>query len=62
MKWNNIRLPIKRRDEVLERILEKTGGVYEKTIEELKNLVEQAWDFSEEDDQAPEESEEDYDY
>ncbi len=61
IRTHNIRLPIKRRDQVLERILEKTGGIYEKTVEELKNLVEQAWDFSEEDEQAKE-SEEEYDY
>ncbi|MCP4110227.1 MAG: hypothetical protein GY749_32680 [Desulfobacteraceae bacterium] len=61
IRTHNIRLPIKRRDQVLESILEKTGGIYEKTVKELENLVEQAWDFSEEDEQA-EESEEEYDY
>ena len=62
LRTHNIRLPLKRRDSVLERILEKTNGHYERTIEELKHLVDTAWDLSEEDDSTQAEFEEDYDY
>ncbi len=56
LRTHNIRLPIKRRDQALERILEKTGGHYQQTIEQLKNLVDQVWDFIDEsvaDDETP---------
>jgi hypothetical protein len=62
LRTHNIRLPIKRRDKVLQQILEKTEGHYEKTIVELKDLVEKAWDLSEEDENAIEQLEEEYDY
>ncbi len=51
----NTHLKRERREQVLGCIMKRTNGHYEKTIEELKNLQEQAWEFSEE-------SEEDYDY
>ncbi len=59
---HNIRLPMSRRDQTLTRILEKTGGHYEKTVAELKNLVDWAWDLTEEEAKAEEEGEEEYDY
>ncbi len=59
---HNIRLPEKRRDKVIERILEKTQGHYEHTVEELKHLVDMARDFSEEELQERELEEEDFDY
>ncbi len=63
LRTHNIRLPLKRRDQVLEKILERTGGRYESTIEELKNLVDRAWNLAAE--EAPEMeqlAENDYDY
>jgi len=63
LRTHNIRLPIQRRDKVLEKILERTGGHYESTVEELRTLVEQAWDFTDEDSPSQEQSdEEEYDY
>lgn len=62
LRTHNIRLPIQRQDRVLERILERTEGHYEKTIEELKHLVDIAWDLTEEETQAMELEEEEYDY
>ncbi len=59
---HNIRLPEKRRDRTIDRILEKTNGQYEHTVEELKHLVDMAWDFTEEDLQERELDEEDFDY
>ncbi len=61
-KTHNIRLPIKNRDKIIERILEKTGGHYENTVKQLRILVEQAWDLTE--DEGPEETTDtdDYDY
>lgn len=44
LQTHNIRLPLKRQDQVLEKILQKTEGHYEATVEELKNVVDQAWD------------------
>ena len=38
LQTHNIRLPIDRRDRVLDKILEKTDGQYEMTLEELKDL------------------------
>ena len=43
LKTHNIQLPIERRDKVLSRILRKTGGRYEQTIGELKELRKEAW-------------------
>ncbi len=61
-RTHNIRLPIKRRDRVLDRILEKTRGHYERTIEELKRLVDTAWDLSEEEAEIVKQAEDEYDY
>ena len=47
LRSHNILLPIERRERVLKRIMEKTAGSYDKTIEELKSLLELAWDLSE---------------
>ncbi len=62
LRTHNIHLPIKRRDQVLEDILRKTGGHYEQTVEELKTLIDKAWDLSAEEEQAGQEPEEEYDY
>lgn len=63
LSTHNIRLPLKRRDQVLQRIIESTGGHYEHTVEELKNLVKLAWDWSEEEEGGEaKEVEEEYDY
>ncbi|MCP4105000.1 MAG: hypothetical protein GY749_05620 [Desulfobacteraceae bacterium] len=43
LRTHNIDLPIDRRDKVLQKILEKTGGRYEQTVEELKKLRKEAW-------------------
>jgi len=43
LKTHNIQLPIERRDKVLTRILRKTGGRYEQTIGEIKELRKEAW-------------------
>ena len=59
---DNIRLPIRRRDQVLRQILDETGGRYESTVEALKDLVAKAWDLAEAEEEATEQSEEDYDY
>ncbi len=40
---HNIQLPPDLRDDVLEKILEKTGGSYEKVLDELKELESRAW-------------------
>lgn len=47
LKKHNVHLPLTRRDQVLNQILTKTGGRYEQTIEELKNLVSMAWNLPE---------------
>jgi len=48
LRTHNIRLPMERRDKVLLKILKKTGGRYEQTIEELKKLRREAWKVEEE--------------
>lgn len=45
LRKHNVRLPLARRDQVLTQILERTGGRYEQTVEELKNLVSLAWNL-----------------
>jgi hypothetical protein len=40
---HNIYLPKDRRDQVLKKILDKTQGHYEMTLDALKDLVESAW-------------------
>ncbi len=62
LRANDIRLPPNRRDQMIDRILEKTGGKYEKTVEELRNLVEQAWDTTENEVEIIRKSIQDYDY
>ncbi len=61
-RTHNIHLPIKNRDMIIERILEKTGGHYEKTVRQLQILVEQSWELSETDEQEKEQTENIYDY
>lgn len=56
LRTHNIRLPEARRDEVLKRILKKTGGRYDQTIRELKKLREEAWRTDEDDDSKPKKS------
>jgi hypothetical protein len=43
LRTHNIDLPEERRDLVLKKILKKTGGRYEQTVEELKKLRLEAW-------------------
>jgi hypothetical protein len=43
LRTHNILLPLERRDKVLQKILKKTDGRYEQTIEELKMLRREAW-------------------
>jgi hypothetical protein len=43
LRTHNIDLPGKRREKVLQKILAKTKGRYEQTIEELKKLRREAW-------------------
>ncbi|VFM96984.1 MAG: hypothetical protein BECKG1743D_GA0114223_101225 [Candidatus Kentron sp. G] len=47
-KTHNIHLPTRNRDGIIRRTLEKTGGHYEKTVEELQRLVNESWDLGEE--------------
>ncbi|MCP4105056.1 MAG: hypothetical protein GY749_05905 [Desulfobacteraceae bacterium] len=49
LRTHNIRLPVERRDKVLKKILKKTGGQYEQTIDELKKLRKEAWQVDEKD-------------
>ncbi|MCP4105959.1 MAG: CHAT domain-containing protein [Desulfobacteraceae bacterium] len=62
LKAHSIRLPRKRQDKVLEEILEQTGGQYEMTLEALKDIVNRAWDLSDEDEEtgASDEDEEEF--
>ena len=62
LRTHNIRLVITHRDETIEHILEKTGGDYEKTVEELENLVHQAWDVAEAGGETAEPLDEEFDY
>lgn len=43
LQTHNIDLPEERRDEILRKILKKTGGHYEKTVEQLKNIWREAY-------------------
>lgn len=61
-KTHNIHLPIENRDRIIAGILEKTGGHYEKTVEQLQRLVEQSWDLGEEEQQDEDVEPDDYDY
>jgi hypothetical protein len=47
LRKHNLRFPVERRDQALNKILAKTAGRYEQTVEELKNLVNLAWDLGE---------------
>ena len=42
LRTHNIDLPIDQRDRVLNKILDKTGGRYEHTIEELRKIRNEA--------------------
>ncbi len=61
-KTHNIHLPIKNRDKIIARILEKTGGHYEKTVKQLQRLVEESWDLKEMEEKKEEGATDDYDY
>ncbi|MBT7890154.1 MAG: hypothetical protein HN580_14125, partial [Deltaproteobacteria bacterium] len=61
-KTHNIHLPIKNREKIIDRILEKTKGHYEKTVKQLQILVEQSWDLGEEEDLKESRETDDYDY
>jgi hypothetical protein len=54
LNTHNIALPPKRRERILDEILEKTEGHYEMTLEELKSIEEQAWNLEEAAEQATE--------
>lgn len=62
LQTHSIRLPLLRRDKILTKILEETGGHYEMTIAALKDLVQRAWDLTEEEkpDEQPPAAEFDY--
>jgi hypothetical protein len=62
LQTHNIRLPRDHKDRMLQDILEKTKGNYELTIDELKKLVERAWDITDEEMPRPGEAEEEFDY
>ncbi|MBI1925883.1 hypothetical protein HYR99_16735 [Candidatus Poribacteria bacterium] len=47
LRTHRIRFPIERRDRELDRILEKTEGHYEQTVEELREIVTQVWEEAE---------------
>lgn len=62
LQTHNIRLPRDRKDRMLQDILERTNGNYELTINELKKLVERAWDLPEEETSKSKEETEEFDY
>lgn len=62
LQTHRMKFQTKRRDKFLDRILEKTGGHYEKTVEELKNLVQLAFDELGEDEGYENDAEDDNDY
>ncbi len=43
LRTHNIDIPRDRKDKVLQKILNRTGGRYEQTIEELKKLRKEVW-------------------
>ena len=45
---HDIKLPAGRRDSIIEAVLSKTGGHYERTIEELRSAISKAWDLQSE--------------
>ncbi len=60
---HKINLPRDKRDEIIDRIIEMTGGHYEKTIEELKEMVERWRDYKPEPETESErDADEEYDY
>ncbi|MBN1479310.1 hypothetical protein JXA70_03450 [candidate division KSB1 bacterium] len=62
LQSHNIRLPGERRELILQRIMEETGGHYEMTIEKLRDLVERNWDKTDVTPRRDEEDNGDYDY
>ncbi len=62
LRDHNIRLPEKFRNEKIEKILEITEGHYEKTIDELRELVDREWDMSDDEkgEDVLQEDEDDY--
>ena len=61
LQTHNIRLPRRRKDRILQEILEDTGGHYEQTISALRRLVNRALDAPDEKGATPEQAEE-FDY
>ena len=62
LQTHNIRLPRSHKDRILQAILEKTGGHYEQTISELRQLVERAIDTANEQTEAAREAADLLDY
>ncbi|MDM8516713.1 CHAT domain-containing protein [Desulfobacterales bacterium HSG16] len=62
LKAHNIRIPQRFQDKVIDDLLEETKGEYEMTLEALKELVDKAWDFSDEDGDDLSEDDEDEDF
>jgi len=46
LRKHNVQLVTQHRDQILTKILTKTGGRYEQTVEELKDLVSRRWDLN----------------
>nr|VFJ89718.1 MAG: hypothetical protein BECKH772A_GA0070896_100175 [Candidatus Kentron sp. H]VFJ91256.1 MAG: hypothetical protein BECKH772B_GA0070898_100165 [Candidatus Kentron sp. H]VFJ97802.1 MAG: hypothetical protein BECKH772C_GA0070978_100165 [Candidatus Kentron sp. H] len=61
-KTHNIRLPMESRDRIIEKVLEETGGHYEKTVDQLRDLVAESWHLREDKASGEASVEEDYDY
>jgi hypothetical protein len=59
---HNINLPLSRQDRILDKILEKTKGHYEMTLEELKDIAARAWDTENEAAEVKKSEAEDYNY
>ncbi len=62
LKTHNIRLPLQRRDQMLQGILERTDGHYEVTVSALRQLVSRKLDALDDATANGEAAEDDYDY
>ncbi len=62
LRDHNIHLPERLKDEKIEKILEITEGHYEKTVDELRELVDREWDLCEDkkSEDGQQEDEDDY--
>lgn len=56
LRTYHVALPRPLRNRVLVRVLDKTGGRYEMTLEELKKVVNQAWDDEDEGEEPAEQA------